>query len=254
MKKFLFVLYCGFCLTLPMCLWAQEKESTLNVISDITENLTNADGSGLYWEILKAAFQPLGLSIKKDIQPWRVSLTKLASGEADLTPAVSSFDECCNLSKHQIDISNVIVISKEARLANFQGEATLLNKKVAWVKGYNFLRAFKTKIKFTELNSMQQGFEYLETKKLDFVIDIRPAVEDAAREYKLDLSKFGMANLTKDTLHVGFSKNEKGRKLQETYDQRIEELFKSGELQNIYKRWGYEFEGDKFSFIFAADP
>src|SRR5210317_994574 len=92
-------------------------------------NATNRDGTGLYWDILRAVYEPLGIKTKFVIQSYNGSVKLVTKNRVDV--AVGIYPDHINgahFSQFPIVKDYVLVLFKKNRLNAWNGQESLQNK------------------------------------------------------------------------------------------------------------------------------
>ena len=98
-------------------------------------NATNRDGTGLYWDIFRAVYEPVGIKTKFIIRSYKGSVSLVKKNKADA--AVGIYPEEIKgalFSKYPFVKDYVLVLFKKNKLSQWNGQETLKNKKVGWIK------------------------------------------------------------------------------------------------------------------------
>ncbi len=104
------------------------------------EGYTNADGSGLYWDLLKQVYAPYGLDVKFINMPWnRANKLMTAGSMVDGVPGEIPGVEGKLYAQLPIDIEYHGVM--HAAKTPFSGRASLTGKRVGWRHSYNLIPA-----------------------------------------------------------------------------------------------------------------
>ena len=227
---------------------AQEQPTSIHVVSPVWENYTNEDGTGLYWDVLKAVYEPVGIALHVEFVPWKRAIFLIETEKADAIPSATPLDvESCDLSERMLDSSTVVAIFKPETIPDWQGEASLEGKKVAWIRGYDFQMRLQVTVAYHEINNLTSGLAMLEKGYIDVLMDYREGIE-AEKPSTMDLTEYRIEELFPEPMYMGFGKTPRGQQLLKIYDERIEQLYQSGELQKIYAKWGFVFTPGKFEF------
>lgn len=234
---------------------AQEKPTSVLAVSAEWEGYSQSDGSGLYWDVLQAAYAPVGITVNIQIVPWRRAQKMMEDHLADVIPALSPYtDTCCLFSEHLLDNGQIAAMFKPQNFPTWNGIESLQGKRVGWLRGYDYEKRLPFEVKKYEFESVESGLQILEKDRIDILLDYDYTIESAAENLNLDLNRFTIVEALPDPLYMGFSKTPRGQQLLEIYDKQIEALYQSGELQKIYQKWGFEFEQDQFLFRYVGTP
>ena len=84
-----FLIVC--CFIVP-AVFAEQEITTIHFASEEWEGFTNADGTGLYWDIFRMIYEPVGISVQFEIVPYIRATKMVQDQQADAAVAVY-FDE-----------------------------------------------------------------------------------------------------------------------------------------------------------------
>ena len=124
--------------------FADDKRNLL-FVCDEWVNYTNSDGTGAYWDIVKAVYEPLGITVKTVTMPWKRALYTVRNNDAD--GLVGGYYEAGNTAflypNWHISVEDpVIALSRKGTIENWdrEGVRALEGKRVIWIRGYDFDR------------------------------------------------------------------------------------------------------------------
>ena len=213
---------------------------SMSVVAPEWEGYTNKDGSGLYWDIIRAVYEPVGIKVKTRIVPWNRAIkmvSKYRTYNAILGEYLSS-DEPVIFPSYPLDVEFMTILSKIPTGNNWQGLKTLSEKRVGWIKDYEVIEAKNRDFTLVEFRTLEQGLKMLNNGELDFVIDDWDEIAAAIQSYNLSMDKYIENEMPAGTdLYAAFSDDQFSRELIKIYNERIPKLVANGELQAIYKKW-----------------
>lgn len=220
--------------------------------SDLWFGVTQEDGGGVYFNLLKEIYGSENIEIKVD--SYHRSLKSFEQQKLDIVVGVFREDvKQSILPKWYIDTDDPILVfyhSESKKDININSLPTLSN---SWLRGFHFDRFIEENITFYEVNSPAEGFTLLANRRIDTFIDYLSNVPaDLAQKFK----HFEL--LPSRHLYIAFQNNQQGKKLAKAYDQKMSLLRKSGRLAEIYADL-YEkseletFEENKIKMIILTD-
>ncbi|PKF49479.1 hypothetical protein [Enterovibrio nigricans] len=108
------------------------QQGEITIISEYWADATEKNGSGLYFDIMKRVFEPLGYTIKTQTTTYSRSVKLVQSKRMDVFLG-SYLDEQEDVlyPRWHFDAEQVAAIYKPSVIANWQGEASLKGKTVA---------------------------------------------------------------------------------------------------------------------------
>jgi len=79
--------------------------------------------------------------------------------------------------------------------------------------------------------------------RADYYFDNYEQLNDTIKKNDItfDMNDYRIEVIVSINLYMTFSSTERGKKIKDLYDKGIEQLFRTGELEEIYKKWKNEF-------------
>jgi len=226
---FLFQLNLAHAATLP---------TEIKLASEAWEDSTNEDGTGLYWDIMRLIYEPLGIKVEYSTTSYSRSVALVKQKKVDAWLG-SYLDEEENIiyPKWHFDADIVAALYKKDPGFQWQGEESLAGKNVGWIKGYDYNEYIKTQFHNKEFKTRKQAVELLKKGRLDFFLEAQVEIEAELKKDYLDPAEFEYSTLMNLNLYPAFANNERGRQLQQVFDERFAKLLKSGELKKLFDKW-----------------
>ena len=221
-----------------------EEVSDISVASEEWEGATHPDGSGLYWDIIRLVYEPVGIKVNYSISSYARSVALVKQKRADAW--VGSYldeEEGVIYPKSHFDADDVSALFIKKSDQPWQGEASLEGKDVAWIKGYELHEYLDAKFNKRELINRDAVLQLLDLGRLDYYIDARPEIQTHFGATLETDTRFAVETIKKLNLYLGFANTAKGRKLADIFDERLPKLIESGELKALFDKW-------EFSYIF----
>ncbi|OEE61823.1 hypothetical protein A1OO_12665 [Enterovibrio norvegicus FF-33] len=215
------------------------------IVSEAWEDATEKDGTGLYFDIMRKVFEPLGYKVKTLTTTYSRSiyLVQTQKMHAFLGSYIDEQEKVLYPYWH-FDAEQVSAVYKASVIPKWTGEESLKGKTVGWVKGYDYNEYITTSVNVREVKSRRQGLTMVYSDRLDVLIDARSEIEEEFEQGYIDRNAFAVSNVTDLKLYPAFTNTTEGEELRMLYDQRFEVLLKSGELQAMFD----EYEWDYFPF------
>ena len=158
------------------------------------EGYTNADGSGLYWDLLKQVYAPYGLDVKFINMPWnRANKLMTAGSMVDGVPGEIPGVEGKLYAQLPIDIEYHGVM--HAAKTPFSGRASLTGKRVGWRHSYNLIPAEQRDFTLVECVRPERCTEQVQNGELDFFLDEPDELEKQRSEAHLPADAYPIAQL-----------------------------------------------------------
>lgn len=213
---------------------------SISVVAPVWEGFTNADGTGLYWELLQAIYEPVGIKVKTANVPWNRAfkmVTKYSVYNAIVGENRES-EENVLFPDYAIDVEYTSVLSLAKRRLPWNGVSSLTGKKVGWMKDYDLVEEGQRDFELTEYRTVEQGLELLESGRIDYMLEEWDEIAEAVAAKGQDMTHYLMNEMPDGTdVFVAFSDTQLSRSLIEIYNERLPALYHDKTLQALYKKW-----------------
>jgi len=229
-----------------------EDIKTIQIVTPEWEGQTNKDGTGLFFEIVRSIYEPVGIKMKFRFVPWKRAVYMIESCKADaiLDAYLQNVSEKMIIPKYPIVKEYNVALFKKDKIKKWEGVKSLDGLRLLWIRGYDFHKNPLMKdmnLKWEEIDDYDTAWKMLNMERTDVYLDAFVDVRSFIKKNKVDMTPYQMEFIFGEIGYMAFSKSEKSEKLTAIYDKRIIELFKSGELKNIFKKWDYPFPADVWS-------
>jgi len=238
-KMFVIVLLLILC---SSCIPANADNNPTEIImaSEEWSNATNRDGTGLYWDIFRAVYEPLGIKTKFIIQSYDGSVKLVKKNRVDA--AVGIYPDPIQgalFSQYPFVKDYVLVLFKKNKLNQWNGQESLQNKKVAWIKGYAYDDYLDIPVIKEEFSNRDNILRRLENDQVDFFMDTRNDMESVLNKGIVEVSQYTVETVLELDRYLVFADNQKGKKLKKIFDYRFPHLVKSGEIEKLFAKWNW---------------
>lgn len=209
----------------------------ISVATESWEDCTNRDGTGLYLDILRAVFEPVGYGLDIQYVPYARSTHLVQAQRADVVigPYEGELEKVIYPRWHY-DNDDVSVVYRKGD--SWMGEESFRGKKVAFMRGYAYNEYFDVPFEVTEVDSRETGYTLLEKGRVDFFIDAVYEI-DTYREAHGGFSQFEVKHAKWLPMYFCFADNAKGRELADLYDRRFQELLDQGKIKALFDQWEF---------------
>ena len=222
------------------------KRKTLIFAAPMWEGYTNKNGTGLYWDILKAVYEPLGFSLQLKNISWNRSMKLMTEYRSvDGVPGegrVTDYEHFV-FGKYPLEPEYLAIAYRPGNVDSVDKWPNLVGKIVGMRSGYNLLSETDRYGEFQryEFINLARGLKLLESGVIDVLVDEMSEIEIAAKTAKFDLSAFEtMEFFTGNYRYMTFNDSPQNTPLVKIFDDRMEALAKQGELQKFYEVWGVD--------------
>lgn len=218
--------------------------SQINLASDQWLEYTNADGSGLGWDLLRKVFEPAGVSVRFRIVPYTRSVGLVQRGEADAWVGSYQDETKALYPRWNYDTDHIYALGRAT--SPRPSLTTVGTYRLAWVRGYDYQKYLPNVLHFNEVQRRGSILAMLEHDRADYYIDSLNEINFILKA-SADSAAYHITSLVDLPMYLGFADNPRGRALRKLYDQRMGELVASGQLREIFLRWKqpYPFESGK---------
>jgi polar amino acid transport system substrate-binding protein len=226
----------------PICFPAQAGGSPADIIlaSEEWPNATNKDGTGLFWDIFRAVYEPVGIKTKFIIRSYKGSVSLVKKRQADA--AVGVYPERIQgalSSAYPFVKDYVLVLFKKNRLNQWSGQESLKNKKVGWIKGNSYDEYLEVPVIKKEFYRKESILRSLDKDQIEFFMDTRNDVESVLNKGIIDVTRYTVEPVLELERYLVFANNKKGKELKKIFDDRFPDLVKSGEIEKLFAKWNW---------------
>ncbi|AYC31430.1 ABC transporter substrate-binding protein [Pseudomonas cavernae] len=241
MRGWIGTLFCTLGLLMAAQVQAQSAlPSEVRVASEVWSQYTEADGSGLAWDVLRAVFEPAGVKLRTRSVPYTRSIGLVQRGAADAWVGAYR-DEIGGGVVYPLwhfDADQIYALGRVDQPA--VNPDNLGRFRLVWMRGYGFDKYLPNLTHFEEIQRRDGILSMLDRKHADFYIDARPEVEEVLKGAKAP-SAYRLTALTQLPLYLGFADTPQGRALAALFDRRMDALVAAGSLRPIFARWQYPY-------------
>lgn len=210
------------------------------------EKYTEKDGTGLYFELID---KTIGMDkFNTKLIPWKRAQNEFKKNKGDILVGESTLNKDCHFPKWAIDADFFSLFYLKSHINQKPLVQDLNNKfKIVWVRGYGLHESAPAISKYEEVDDMKQGIDMVLKQRADILIDYHEDLKDYIKSRKLDPLEHVVepSSISGDYIFVCFKKNQQGESLAEQFDQKMNQLYKSGELKKIYLKYDREKNYDK---------
>ncbi|UTL81758.1 substrate-binding periplasmic protein [Pseudomonas putida] len=223
---------------------AEGVPKKVHLVSEEWLDYTNADGTGVAWDVLRKVFEPAGVKVVAKSAPYSRAVGLVKRGEADAWVGSYKDENDDNLyPRWHFDMDHIYALglaSKPVPTLDTVGQYRL-----AWVRGYDYGSYLPNVKESREIQRREGILPMLEHDRVDFYIDALTEVDYVLGQTSQP-ERFRRTHVAELPLYLAFARNEHGKALRELFDRRMAELVRSGELKPIFEHW-------KQPYPFTAD-
>ena len=240
MKKAAFSILIFLLSTIYFSALAGSSPAEIVLASQEWANATNKDGTGLYWDIFRAVYEPVGIKTKFIIRSYKGSVSLVRKNQADAAVGIHPEKIQGALSSRYPFVKDyVLVLFKKTKLYQWNGQETLEDKKVGWIKGYSFDEYLEVPVIKREFAKRENILRRLDKDQIDFYMDTRNDVESVLNKGIIDVTRYTVETVLELERYLLFANNIKGKELKKIFDDRFPDLVKSGEIEKLLAKWNW---------------
>ncbi len=218
---------------------AQSKITEIRIVTPAWEDFTNKDGTGVYFDLLRAVYEPEGIRVRYEFFPWSRAEAMIRKNRADAMLAAfynPKNEDQTRYPRYPLDSEIVNVAYKKGTVSQWKGEKSLSGKAVSWPRGYDYHNYMKVKVKAVEVDSNEQGWQMMDRGRVDFHM---ASLEELEKQLKAQSAPddYVIQEVLTKQLYVWFGKNERTEKLAAIYDRRIQALKDTDSLKPIFDKY-----------------
>ena len=218
--------------------------TTIHIVTPAWANQTHEDGTGLFFEILRKVYEPVGITMEFEIVPWKRAKMMIDTNQADARLAILRTSNEQLIPQYPLYVDYTVAIFKKEKIQEWKGIETLDGKRAVWMRGYNIhtLPPFRNiTLKWGEINNPEQAWKMLESDRAEVYIDALIDVDPYIKQHNIDMTPYRLEILYSRNAYIEFAHSQRSKKLIEIYDTRICELLNSGKLEDMFEKWAVPF-------------
>ncbi len=233
-----FVPYALHTILLVLCVLAPLAQAEeIRTASPAWAKFTGTDGTGLYFDVLRAIFAPD--TIRHMHVPAKRGLVMVKTGEADIYTCVPEAQEGLRLAALPLYEGEFHAFFKNRGLL-WSGPESLKNQRLVWRLGYYSPRDFPVPVLFRETTTAEEALKRVIQNGADFYIDDRNLIEETIAAYPspLDRKDYRIESVGFRGYFPLFAPSARGAALLKRYEDGMRALAASGALLPLYEKWG----------------
>jgi polar amino acid transport system substrate-binding protein len=224
--------------------WAVDS---IRVSSEQWDEATHHDGTGLYWDIIRAVYEPAGVEVHERIVPYARSVREVTVTDKADAWVASYLDEVAGplYPEWHFDADYVGAVYDPGRFDGVAGERALAGQRVAWMRGYAYDQYLSVEVDSTEVDDRSGGLRMVQEGRIDFFIDAQVEIDFALEDTGLG-DTLASDIVLELPLYLAFADTDRGRELRAIWDERMPELLEQGVISRLYREyeWGsWPFDG-----------
>ncbi|MFK3947452.1 substrate-binding periplasmic protein [Pseudomonas fulva] len=218
--------------------WAAAGDSQpgqIRLVSEEWVDYTNADGTGVAWDVMRKVFQPAGIGVVPQSAPYSRAIGLVKRGEADAWVGSYKDESEDNLyPRWHFDVDHIYALGLASKPAPTL--ATIGDYRLAWVRGYAYGKYLPRVREYREIQRREGILPMLEHDRVDFYVDAMTEVDYVIGQSSQP-DRFRRTHVVELPMYLAFARSQRGEALRDVFDKRMAELVRSGELKPIFERW-----------------
>ena len=224
-----------------------ETPAVIHITAENRDKATHADGSGLYWDMLRAVFEPQGIEVQPETAPYTRAVGMVRYRQADAVVGVyqrEAEEHGLVLPEWHLDSDVISVVFRKGQL-QWQGWEALKGLHVGKVRGYRIDGAEDEFLRPHRLRHQQQLLHHLKKGDIDVMINARNSLWSEVEQGQLDPQQWSVFTVDAHPVYIAFADTERGRTLAQHFDQGMSRLIGSAQLSELFNHWQWDtFEYD----------
>lgn len=216
----------------------------ISVVAPDWEGYSSESGEGLYWDIIRAIYEPVGVRVKLNTAPWNRALKMVTRYRTYMAIPGEYLDstEPLIFPQYPLEREKLVSVSLKSRKLQLNTIKQFQNLTVSWRKGYDLLEPDNYNLKLKEFRECAVALRNIISSKVDVVIEERDEVQQSLEQAGLLNNVFEIKPYPESQyVYLGFNEGIHSETLINTYNQRTETMVKSGALRAIFKKWQVDY-------------
>ncbi|ASP37302.1 hypothetical protein CHH28_00765 [Bacterioplanes sanyensis] len=235
---------------------AELELSSIHITAENRSNATHRDGSGLYWDMLRAIFEPQGIEVKAETGSYTRAVGLVRYKKADAVVGIYEREAQAAglvLPDWHLDSDVVSVVFRKGSM-QWQGWQALQGMTVGKVNGYRIDGADDQLLKPRQPRYHQDLLHHLQQGRLDVVINARNSLWFDIQNGHFDPQHWEVLTVDAHPIYVAFADTERGRELAQRFDQGMSRLIGSAQLGELFDHWQWDnFDYDSRNSTLVAE-
>lgn len=223
------IIVCLVAFIMAPCFAAQPLP-ILKVVSEEWQDSTNADGSGTYWDIVRAVYGK-HYQLELVATTWSRALSLVEAGQADvLVGSYKTANPKLIFPQHHLDIEYPLYAIFDKNLHNITDVNDLAGLTIAGKKDYELTSFLPSTSHFYGVEFIDDVANLIEKKRIDVALayHINLPLADPNNRFKHQV-------IGKEArIYLAYTKSAKGERLKQQYDEEIIRLIADDKLKQYF--------------------
>lgn len=211
---------------------------TLTLAYPVFPGYLNAQGQGLYGDLMRAVYPAPQYEVRVEIVPFARALAMLASSDRVIVPGTNAPGLQAIKSQHISDVDVVSAAVLRAHAGDWQGISSLRHRRVAAQLGYAYQRYTDVPMLYEEKHDLGAMLRMLVRGRLDAVLDYGPRIAEALKTLPVEQAQAVEIKpaVLQQALYFAFRSSPEGEALRDRFDVEFQRMARSGELRALFQR------------------
>lgn len=230
---------------------APSEVSRLRIFAENWQDYSGSDGSGLYFDIIRAVFENEPVELEFIHQPIRRSIELMRRGQGAAVVGLWHHRYSAETDNYitgglPLDVEIVSAIFPINSHWNWQKLSSQSDARYAWVTGYEYGVALELP-RQARVPSSINGLRMLDKQHIDGFIDDQFFVTKVLeKSSKFDAKKFRIEPILTRNMYLAFQPNAQGRRWLAIYQKNMTLLLRQGRLHALFEKWVLDYERVKY--------
>ena len=218
-------------------LFSSQAIKEIYIVTENWDDLTNKDGSGLYFDLVRMIYEPVGVDVKIKIYPYNRASNMVKKRQADMW--LGSYINEANYAiypKYYFDHDIVTAMYKTKKYPEFNGIKSLTGQRVCWIRGYSYDEHINVKVKKNLRNDRKSILQSLDKDRFDIYLDAKFDMQDGIDKIKFNIKKYSFYEIFRFKLYPAFRNDKRGELLTEIWNKQFKIMLDNGSLRKLYMK------------------
>ncbi|GFM35741.1 hypothetical protein DSM19430T_04250 [Desulfovibrio psychrotolerans] len=213
------------------------------VVGPEWERFTNRDGTGLYHEILDNIFTRQGVHIARTYAPPQRSNDLVQAGRADMMTCRDRAAEPLFVARYPMYEADFHVFFNRRQQPEWEGPQTLAGKTVVFRMGYYSERNFPESVTMREVRTPDAALSMVLLGRADYYVDDLNFIQESLADARIPFNRddYAIQVAGRRQYFPVLLDSPRGRAIEQWYARGMERLHNTGELREIYEKWGFAY-------------
>ncbi len=227
------------------------KLATLRIFADDWEDYSGADGTGLYFDIIRAVFKGEPVTLEFVYQPVRRGIELMKRGKGSAVVGLWHQRHSAETDDYvtdglPLDVEIVSAVFPVHSTWTWQRLRSEQEARYAWVKGYEYGAALDLP-RQARVPSSINGLKMLDKNHIDGFIDDQFYVTKVIRKTsQFEPHNYRIEPILTRNMYLAFRPDAQGKQWLAIYRKNMASLLREGKLHTLFAKWGLDYERVKY--------